>query len=82
MLWLDFCIHLLNVKRTETAKEFILFEVISIVVFVAILWISYIISKPRRPKPETALETSEPSESSELSEPSETESFETTAAES
>ena len=62
MLWLDFCIHLLNVGRTETAKEFILFEEVSIVVFIAILWISYIISRPRRPKPKTKPETLETSE--------------------
>ena len=59
MLWLDFCIHLLNVGRTDKATEFLLFEVISIVVFIAILWISYIISKPRPQKPRAEPETSE-----------------------
>lgn len=71
MLWLDFCIHLFKAGDTESAAGFILFEVISIIVFIAILWISYKISKPRPPKPKTKPEPSEPSELSELSEPSE-----------
>lgn len=53
MLWLDFCIHLFKAGQTETAAGFILFEVISIIVFIAILWISYLISKPRTPKSKT-----------------------------
>ena len=52
MLWLDFCIHLFEVGKTENAKEFILFEVLSIIAFIAILLISYLISKPRT-KPRT-----------------------------
>ncbi len=52
MLWLDFCIHLFEVGKTENAKEFILFELLSIIAFIAILWISYLISKPRT-KPRT-----------------------------
>ena len=52
MLWLDFCIHLFRAGDSDTAAGFVVFEIISVIAFVAILWISYMISKPRAPKPE------------------------------
>ena len=52
LLWIDFGIHLYLDEHKETAMGFVLFEVLSIIAFVAILWISYLIGKPRKPKPE------------------------------
>lgn len=63
MLWLDFSVHLYRSGQTDTASEFIIFELISIIVFIAIIWISYQISKPRPPKPKP-----EPEAESEISE--------------
>ena len=63
MLWLDFSVHLYRSGQTDTASEFIIFELISIIVFIAIIWISYLISKPRPPKPKP-----EPEAESEISE--------------
>lgn len=59
MLWLDFCIHLFKTGEKGTATGFVLFEVISIIAFIAVLWISYRISKPRTPKPKPEPETTE-----------------------
>ena len=52
MLWLDFSIHLFIVGQTDTAAGFIIFEIISIIAFVLILWVSYRIGKPRTTKRE------------------------------
>ena len=73
MLWLDFCIHLFEVGKTENAKEFILFEVLSIIAFIAILWISYLISKPRtlKNKPESESILSDTTEADDSAEPEE-----------
>lgn len=60
MLWLDYCIHLYNAGQSNTATEFIIFELLSVIAFIAILWISYLISKPRTPKKKAEPETSEP----------------------
>ncbi len=60
MLWADFCIHLFNAGQSETAQGFILFDVITLIVFIIILWVSYRISKPRPPKREPEPDTSEP----------------------
>ena len=66
MLWLDYCIHLYNASQSDSAAEFIIFELLSVIAFIAILWISYLISKPRAPKkkaePETYEAKSEPKE--------------------
>lgn len=59
MLWLDFGIHLFKAGKSDIAEGFILFEVVSIIVFIAILWISYRISKPRTPKSKPETETSQ-----------------------
>ncbi|MBR6285332.1 MAG: DUF3667 domain-containing protein [Muribaculaceae bacterium] len=53
MLWLDYCIHLFDVGILDKAKDVILFELLTVVAFVTILWSSYWISKPRPPKPES-----------------------------
>lgn len=50
MLWLDFCIHLFNAGQSDSASRFIIFELLSVIAFILILWISYKISKPRTPK--------------------------------
>jgi hypothetical protein len=60
MLWLDFCIHLFNAGQSGTATGFILFELVSIIVFIAVLWICYRISKPRTPKSEPEPDSFEP----------------------
>ena len=56
MLWLDYCIHLYNAGLLNTAMDVIFFERITIVVFIAVLWISYRIGKhtaaKRAPEPE------------------------------
>ena len=60
MLWLDFCIHLFEAGQTDTARGFVIFEVLSVIAFIAILWISHLISKPRTPKPKPEPEMQEP----------------------
>ena len=52
MLWLDFCIHLFIVGQTDTAAGFIIFDIISIIALIVILWVSYRIGKPRTTKRE------------------------------
>jgi hypothetical protein len=73
MLWLDFCIHLFEVGQTVKAKGFVLFEVLSIIAFIAILWISYLISKPRtlKNKPESESILSDTTEADDSAEPEE-----------
>jgi hypothetical protein len=64
MLWLDFAIHLFLAGEPGPATGFVVFELISIIAFLAILWICYRISRPHAPKskPEPVPEDSEPDE--------------------
>ena len=50
LLCVDFCVHLFDVGQSETAMGFVLFALIGVLTFFVILWICYMVSKPRKPK--------------------------------
>ena len=61
LLSIDYCIHMFHDKQWDVAMFFVIvFIPLCIIAFAAILWISYVISKPRTKKPKVKPAPAEP----------------------